>query len=234
MALILDDVGGDLDLVRAAAGRLPATVAYAVLPGLRHSRSASEFLSEGGFTLLCHLPMEPDDPEKEQSASPVIRPGLDASALEAAIAENLDGVPGAVGANNHQGSRATRDEALMVSLLAKLGERGLFFVDSRTSGGSVAGQVARRLGIPSASRDVFLDDDPAPEAVERQFDRLLLEARVRGRALGIGHLREETIRVLEARLARLADEGVVLVRLDDYVRRGRSPARPEGDATSAR
>lgn len=231
VALILDDVGLDLDLVRAAAGRLPPAVAYAVLPGLPHSRAASEFLSDGGFTLLCHLPMEPDDPEKEQSASPVIRPGLGDADLDAALAANLDGVPGAVGVNNHQGSRATRDEALMARLLGRLRERGLFFVDSRTTGGSVAGTVARRLGLPGASRDVFLDDDPAPEAVERQFDRLLLEARVRGRALGIGHLREETIGVLEARLARLPGDGVVLVRLDDYVRRGRPPERA---ATSAR
>ncbi len=70
----------------------------------------------------------------------------------------LETVPHAVGVNNHQGSRATSDAALMQALMPLLRERGLFFIDSRTDAKTVAYDMAKRDGVRAASRKVFLDD----------------------------------------------------------------------------
>ena len=48
-------------------------------------------------------------------------------------------------------------------------ERGLFFLDSKTSPESVAAEIASRLQVPFAERSVFLDHDPEPAAVAREM-----------------------------------------------------------------
>ena len=73
------------------------------------------------------------------------------------MAGMLGTVPHAVGVNNHQGSRATSDVALMQALMPVLRERGLFFIDSRTEAKTVAYDIAKRDGVRAASRKVFLD-----------------------------------------------------------------------------
>ena len=67
-------------------------------------------------------------------------------------------------------------------------------------------------------RDVFLDPDPSPEAIEREFERLKSLARKRGRALAIGHPYPTTLDVLERELPKLADEGFELVRVSELLR----------------
>ena len=48
----------------------------------------------------------------------------------------------------------------------------LFFVDSYTTHESVALQIATENRVPALKRDVFLDSDPAPDAVAKEFERL--------------------------------------------------------------
>ena len=56
----------------------------------------------------------------------------------------LETVPHAAGVNNHQGSRATADAALMAELMPALRQRGLFFIDSRTTAATVAHDAEKR------------------------------------------------------------------------------------------
>ncbi len=55
------------------------------------------------------------------------------------------------------GSLATADEATMKVVMQTLKKHNLYFVDSRTSGSSVAYATAQRNLVPAFSRDVFLD-----------------------------------------------------------------------------
>ena len=97
-------------------------------------------------------------------------------------------------------------------MMHELRERGnLFFVDSRTTPASVALQVAREFGVPATRRDIFLDDDPDPRAIRRQFRRLVNLARLHGSAVGIGHPYPGTLEFLESALPPLAADGVELV-----------------------
>ena len=51
------------------------------------------------------------------------------SEVEAAIAA----VPGAIGVNNHMGSKATADSRVMQTVLGAVWDAGLIFLDSRTT-----------------------------------------------------------------------------------------------------
>ena len=54
------------------------------------------------------------------------------------IRADLGSVPYSDGVNNHMGSRATADAALMARVMKVLRERNLFFIDSRTTASSAA------------------------------------------------------------------------------------------------
>ena len=70
----------------------------------------------------------------------------------------VDSLPGIEGVNNHQGSKATSNEATMKAVLKVLKQQGLFFVDSSTYSKSIGDQVARSMGVPTAHNNIFLDN----------------------------------------------------------------------------
>jgi polysaccharide deacetylase 2 family uncharacterized protein YibQ len=115
------------------------------------------------------------------------------------------------------GSRATTDRRVMSGVLGALPE-GVYFIDSRTTGGSVAGQVAREMNVRTATRNVFLDDDVSESAVRRQLASLARTAEQRGVAIGIGHPYPVTMRVLASELPALRARGFRLVRASEVVR----------------
>jgi polysaccharide deacetylase 2 family uncharacterized protein YibQ len=99
----------------------------------------------------------------------------------------------------------------MTTVLGVLAERGLFFLDSRTSAESVGYKVALGLGVPAAERQVFLDGEPTPEAIHTQFQRLLDLARSKGAAIAIGHPHPETLAALLREVPKAQAEGFEFV-----------------------
>ncbi|MDB5042969.1 MAG: protein of unknown function YibQ, partial [Candidatus Eremiobacteraeota bacterium] len=120
-------------------------------------------------------------------------------------------VPLATGVNNHEGSRATSDDRVMRDIAAVLAEHHLFFIDSRTIASSVAARDAIAAGVPSAARDVFLDDVANVDAVEAQLRRAAAIAKERGSAIAIGHPRASTLLAVRALLPELERDGISFV-----------------------
>ena len=217
IALVIDDLGRSLEEVRALA-RLPVPVTYSVLP-FEHStgRVVAEIRQLGG-QLLCHLPMEPAN-----GANPgpgALNAAMSDVGLGRATGLALDAVEGAVGANHHMGSLMSTDERSMRVVLEVLSDRGLFYLDSKTSVDSVGYRVGRDLGVPSLERQVFLDPDRQTEAIRLQFGRLLRIAAERGSAVAIGHPYPETLAVLEKELPRALAAGFEFVEVSALAGRG--------------
>jgi hypothetical protein len=106
---------------------------------------------------------------------------------------------------------------------------GLYFVDSRTSGSSVAYRAARQHGVPSAERNVFLDTLRSEGAIREAFEELVIRALRDERALAIGHPYPETLKVLREELPKLARYGIRLVAPSELIARqggARGPWRP--------
>lgn len=208
VAMVIDDLGPDLRPVeRLLALGLP--ISYALLPHQPRTAAVAARLAAAGAEILCHLPME-----AEGDADPGIGAliaGMPAAELERLAIAAIDGVPGAVGVNNHMGSRLTADRLAMSTVLEVVARRRLFFLDSRTTPDSVGAELAREMGVPQASRDVFLDPDPDPEAVREQFERWLEVASERGAAIAIGHPHAVTLELLERELPALRERGFELV-----------------------
>jgi polysaccharide deacetylase 2 family uncharacterized protein YibQ len=216
VAIIFDDAGGSLEDVEAiiAIGR-PVTVS--VLPGLAYSSEVARRARAAGLEVLLHLPMEPDDGTRPLGPDGVTA-AMDDAEIRATVRRALGSVPGAIGINNHMGSRGTADPRVMRAVLETAKAEGLFFVDSRTTVRTVVIDVAAAVGVPAASRTLFLDNDETDEAILHEIRRLMDLARTRGAAIAIGHAQRRTPRLVAAMRDEFDRRGVAIVPLSTLVR----------------
>lgn len=216
VAIIFDDAGGSLrDLEEVIALGRPVTIA--VLPGLRYSREVAERARAAGIEVLLHLPLEAEDPTKQLGPGG-ITVAMSDEEIAATVRLGLASVPGAVGVNNHMGSKGTADPRVMRAVLAVVKERNLLFVDSVTSSRTVAAHLAFEMGVRTASRHIFLDNEDDPAAIRAQVRRTIAVARAQGAAVAIGHAQRLTAQVLREMLGELDRAGIVLVPASALVR----------------
>ena len=222
LAIVIDDIGFDPPS-RTLLASLEGPLALAVIPNTPHGAEAARLAREKGWDLLVHLPMDPEAGRPEKDS---LGPKDDDAAIRAGARAALARFPGALGINNHQGSKATADARVVRDVLEVVKEGGLLFLDSRTTPASVAGEEAAKLGVPFLARDVFLDDaatesaDPAgaPGALEAAWERALALAKKRGQAIVIGHPRKETLAFLSEKIGLLGGKnGPRLVRVSELV-----------------
>ena len=194
IAIVIDDLGLSAARSRRVAA-LPAPLTLAILPYGRAAVAMAREFRARGHEVLVHLPMQPG----RASADPgpqALTVDLDDAELARRIAWNLDRFGGYVGANNHMGSRFTRDPAGMLTVIAELKRRGLLFLDSRTTPATVGALVAERLGVPGLERDFFLDSEGPTSDVAAVLRQVEQRARRTGRAIAIGHPFPVTLQAL--------------------------------------
>jgi len=211
VAVLIDDMGLLEDATRKAIALDPA-VSMAFLPYARNSAALAREALAAGHRVLLHMPMEPAgiaDPGPD-----ALLVGMAPAEIRLRLAKAFDSVPGAIGLNNHMGSRFTSDAAAMASVIDVVASRGLMILDSMTTPASVVGQLARPLGVPSGARDVFLDNDRDPAAIARQFAEAERIARNTGLAVAIGHPYDETIEAIARWLPEARARGIEPVPID--------------------
>jgi uncharacterized protein len=198
LVIVVDDIGRDAAALRQLLA-LDAELTFAVLPHARHTALSVAAIRGRGRDVLLHLPMEPLDASKVSDERVLLRR---TRPLGPPLADCLAAVPAAVAVNNHLGSALTQDRAAIAEVLRLLAKRRLPFLDSRTSEHSVACAVARELDLPCVERDVFLDDPQDRASIERRWREGVLQARIRGWSLAIGHPHPTTIESLRVLLQR--------------------------------
>ncbi len=208
IAIVIDDMGNTQGSGRAALA-LPGALTYAFLPHTPYAGHLARQANKLDKEVMLHLPMQAMDGR-------ALGPGalhlhMNEAAYRRVLAEDLDSVPHAVGVNNHMGSLLTRHPGAMQWVMSGLRERGLYFIDSRTSLATVAEDIAMENAVPVARRNVFLDSKRSVSAVRYQYRRLLMLARRDGSAIAIGHPYPETLAVLAEELPKLEASGILLV-----------------------
>jgi polysaccharide deacetylase 2 family uncharacterized protein YibQ len=215
LAIIIDDLGYDREAAETLF-QIPYPLTVSVLPHLTLSSIIAEEAFRRGYQVLLHMPVESNGGEKAESVE--LRAGMPSEDAVRMLQGMLGTVPQAIGVNNHQGSLGTADATLMNAIMPALQERGLFFVDSRTTYASVAFASARRAGVPVASRDVFLDDVQDAAAIRHQLDLAVRDAKLHGQAIAIGHPHPATLKVLQDYLPKIESEGVEIMFVSKLVR----------------
>ncbi len=214
VAIVIDDMGHDMRRFRSLLD-IDAQITVAVLPHLRFSREVAKEAYLNGWEVLLHLPMEPRNLEGNNPGKGVLLTAMDEGELRLKMEESLEDVPYISGVNNHMGSKFTEDPALMRTVLGVIKEHELFFLDSRTSSDSVAGTIAKEMGVMSVVRNVFLDNTRDEQYIKDRLDELVRIARKRGTAVAIGHPYPETIAALKNSLDAMKLDGVEVVRVSE-------------------
>ncbi len=167
---------------------------------------------------MLHMPMEPIAGADPNETSNTIHAGLSSGQMKALLDKALQNIPGVVGVNNHQGSRATADPKAMATFMQVMKPKKLFFVDSRTNGQSVAAETAKRDGIKTTENDLFLDGIHEESYVVRQLRTAGEHALRLGSITVIGHARPTTAAALRQMIPELEAKGIRFVFVSQLVR----------------
>ena len=189
--LIIDDVGNNLSAL-ADYLDLQIDITFAVLPGRRHTVESVRRIREAGQAVILHQPMEPvgvADP-----GFGALYTGMSLDEVAKTIDENLAKLPDIKGINNHMGSLATSDSLVMNHLMSVLADRDMFFIDSVTTGKSVAASAAFEFGVQFARRSArFLDNIDEASLVLEALESGLEVAREEGDSILIGHVQSASL-----------------------------------------
>lgn len=209
VVIIMDDLGNNR-AVGMRALRLQGDLTYGILPNTPAAKILAHHAHASGKEVIVHAPMA--SVHRINPGPGALSDRLGHSEFLTTMRGNIRAVPHARGLNNHMGSALTPQPEFMGLVMAVVAENDLYFVDSRTTAATVAARIAEHFHIKHLSRDVFIDHDPSPQAINAAFERLLALARRNGIAVGTAHPYPTTLTFLERALPGLqAEEQVRLL-----------------------
>ncbi|MEQ8664426.1 MAG: divergent polysaccharide deacetylase family protein [Rhodospirillales bacterium] len=216
IAIVIDDMGVSPHYT-ADAIELPAPMTMSFLTYARNINSQADAARARGHEIMLHVPMEPSSATVDPGPN-VLLAGMPEAELRANLTWGMRQLNDYVGINNHMGSRFTQDREGMRTVLETIRVSGHLFLDSRTSGRSVAPDIADELGLPFASRNVFLDHEDDPVTIRHQLQEVERLARKNGVVIAIGHPRPATVGALREWAPGLAAKGLQLAPVTAIVR----------------
>ncbi len=220
VAIVFEHAGPSLaDLAPIYAMRQP--FALGIFPRMRYSAQIAHEAAAHGLTPVLHLPMEALHPADMGSVPGAVWVRMTDAQIERVVEEDLASVPGVVGVSNHAGSRATADRRVMTAVLRTIKVKGLWFEENRTTPGSIASDVARRLGMRVVLVTTYLDDPPV--GMEGKVRALIATARRQGAAVAVAHITTGTPQVVKRLLPEFQQAGIVFVPVTEFLK---DPGRP--------
>jgi polysaccharide deacetylase 2 family uncharacterized protein YibQ len=192
-AIIIDDMGYHEKIGQALLG-LDLPLSFAFLPHAPFAAELEENAYQKGSDIMVHVPMEagarwdPGPGTLYLAASPEDQIAI--------LQDDLKAVPHATGANNHMGSKFTRDREAMHRVLGELQKQKLFFIDSFTTAESTGLSEAVKMGIKTNRRHIFLDNVQDREKICLQLEKLAVRAQKQDQAIAIGHPYQATLDAL--------------------------------------
>ena len=206
IGIVIDDFGYRNDEISDGFLELDARLTYAIIPGHRYSTSFGEKAVESGHEVIVHMPMENTGKTYGEEEF-VLMTAMDNETIQRRLNNAIEEIPTAIGMNNHQGSKASADQNIMSNVAKVIKERGLFFLDSRTTIETIGETTMEVFGVPTARRNIFLDNEDDEEKIEKQLMKLVKRSEEVGFAIGIGHVKPKTLNVLSDQIPKLKKKG---------------------------
>ena len=208
IVLVIDDFGYRNDNISDGFLNLSIPITCAIIPGHTASKKFAEKAVSYGKEVIIHMPMESENYSPGEDEYKLLT-SMTSELLENKLIQAFESLPEAIGMNNHQGSKATSDSKTMTVLASVLKDRGKYFIDSRTSSLTIGEKTMISFGVPTARRNIFLDNNNDLDKIEEQMNKLANSAKKNGVAVGLGHARKNTLAVIEKVVPDLLDKGFV-------------------------
>jgi len=217
LAIVIDDLGYDRRRGLQAID-LPGRLTVAVMPHTPNARFLAEAAHDAGREIILHHPMQGSDYSHAGDAPKgIITLDMGPADIRFALRQALTSVPHCIGINNHTGSTLTQARSHMYWLMQQVASTDLYYLDSRTTTRTVAGEAAQAWGVPFVSRDVFLDHHNDRESIAKQFKYAVKLAKRRGHAVLIAHPRPLSLELLAQQLPLLDSSEIELVHASELI-----------------
>ncbi|WP_051690046.1 divergent polysaccharide deacetylase family protein [Pelobacter seleniigenes] len=210
IAIIMDDMGGSTGKAKKLL-EIDLPVTPAILPGSSRAVSTAALLKEAGREFMIHMPMQPLSYPQTNPGNNALLVDQSPEQIRRIVRSYIEELPGAVGGNNHMGSRFTEETGPMRTVLEELKQHGFFFIDSRTIGNSVAFTEARKMGLKTATRNIFLDNEENVPYIREQIRKMVSLAGNNREIIAICHPYKETFEALRQELPWLKQQAIEFV-----------------------
>ncbi|QDS35534.1 divergent polysaccharide deacetylase family protein [Brevibacillus brevis] len=208
MAFVIDDFGNNMQGTEEILS-MPVPLTVAVMPFLPSTKQDAELAHQKGHDVLVHMPMEPMKGKRSWLGPGAITADLSDDEIRSRVEKAIDDVPHAIGMNNHMGSKITADERMMRIIMKVVKERGLIYLDSKTTDKSVAAKIAAEMGVPHAVNQIFLDDVYSVPHITKQMELVCKRIHNHPLCIAIGHVGppgKKTASVLRQYIPRIQKE----------------------------
>lgn len=180
LAIVVIDDGSDA-AASLAAMRLSSPVTLAIAPTADAAAKRADAARRFGREVLLLLPMQA---EKNFDLAPnPIALHVPRDELVRRMDWNLAQIDNYVGVINHFGEATSRDAETMRIVMERLRDAGLGYIDARTHADSVAGAVARRMGIPTGDLNITVPPGADSDGLQASLDTAVKRAERWGAAI---------------------------------------------------
>jgi polysaccharide deacetylase 2 family uncharacterized protein YibQ len=195
--------GPDGDVIKGLPP--PVSIAYGA-----YGRSLQERVTKArddGHEVLLAIPLEPKDYPAEDPGPHVLLTTLPTDENVKRLQWLMSRYTGYVGVTNDMGAKFEVTEASLRPMLEEVKRRGLLYLDDGSVEGSVAGQVAKGLGLDYSVAQVQLDAHQMAKALAA----LEAAAKAQGAAIGVAKAEPDTVKKITEWAGSLEAKGLVLV-----------------------
>ena len=196
MAIVIDDLGDQWG-PEHIQGLLefPKPITLSIFPDHWASKRTARAAKEKGKEVMIHLPMEPLKGSIEKENIKILT-NMDRMTIDSMITKAIKLIPEAKGLNNHMGSKATSDYEIMDMFFDIYKNKGMFFVDSKTTPKSYCSLMAEYYNVPIFETKLFLDNSDNLEDIEDMFRQATNHIANGSDILVIGHAKLNTYKTL--------------------------------------
>lgn len=219
IAIVIDDFGIDNPGTRQMM-ELGIPITAAIMPNLLYSQKEAKLLHNLGYEIILHMPIEAKNGRPEWLGPGALTTNLSPQELRARLDCSLKQIPYAVGISNHMGSKGTENPKVVAALVEIAKEHNLLILDSKTSESTILAREAKKAGVRSGTRDVFLDNSADLNSIKKQIKLLIAKAKNSGKAIGIGHVGPQgpnTARAIREMLPEMNAQGIRIVPLSELL-----------------
>lgn len=211
IAILVTGIGLNSTSSDLAIRRLPGQIDLGFSPYGRQLQSWMDKSRAAGHEGFLMIPAEPlKYPENDPGPHTLLTGASERDNLKK-LDWLLSQVTGYVGVVNDMGSKFTASEPDILPILTDLHGRGLMFLDSRSTRFSVAAKLARRISMPRALNNLYIDNIISASEIAKNLATLENTARTYGTALGVARAFPLTIEELEKWARGLEARGIQLV-----------------------
>jgi polysaccharide deacetylase 2 family uncharacterized protein YibQ len=193
-----------------AAIKLPPDVTLSFSPYADKLGDWLQAARAAGHEVLLDLPLEPANFPQHDPGPYTLLSTLSPSENSARLEWVLSRGVGYVGVVGEYGSKFSTTTKYLLPMFEVLKQRGVMFVDAKASADSVAGRVARDMGVPRAISDRVIDGEGGRAAIDAKLAEIEHLARSSGQAVAFASPFPTTIDRLLVWLPAAQQKGIAI------------------------